>query len=101
MGRAKEGDVVYCDPPYVPLNDTAKFTQYSAGGFSQADQERLADAARRLARKGIVTVISNHGVGRATGIYEGARIERFSVRRNISCKGLKRDMVDEVLAVFK
>ena len=34
MQKVKKGDVVYCDPPYVPLSDTAKFTDYSAGGFS-------------------------------------------------------------------
>ena len=27
------GDVVYCDPPYVPLSKSSNFTAYSAGGF--------------------------------------------------------------------
>jgi DNA adenine methylase len=37
MGAAVPGDVVYCDPPYVPLSPTANFTDYAGGGFSAQD----------------------------------------------------------------
>ena len=27
--QIRQGDIVYCDPPYVPLTDTSNFTAYS------------------------------------------------------------------------
>src|SRR5262249_8660585 len=42
--HARKGDLVYCDPPYVPLSKTSSFTSYSTEGFTQGDQERLVDA---------------------------------------------------------
>ncbi len=34
MHLAKQGDVIYCDPPYTPLTETARFTDYHTNGFS-------------------------------------------------------------------
>lgn len=33
MQSSKENDVIYVDPPYVPLNDTAYFTAYTKESF--------------------------------------------------------------------
>lgn len=49
MRRAGRSDVVYCDPPYVPRSRTANFTAYHVGGFGEADQLRLALAAKKAA----------------------------------------------------
>lgn len=100
MMRAKPGDVIYCDPPYIPLNTTSNFTEYSSGGFGMEDQVRLAKVAMKLARKGIKTVISNHYNDFIIDTYRNAQIEIFPVRRFISCDGDNRNPVDEVLAVF-
>lgn len=100
MMMAKPGDVIYCDPPYMPLNSTSNFTEYSSGGFGKDDQLRLAAVANRLAKKGIKTVISNHYNEFIMDAYRGAEIETFPVRRFISCDGDNRNPVDEVLAVF-
>ncbi len=60
MAVACRGDQIYCDPPYVPLTQTAAFTAYSAGGFTMQHQKGLAVAAERAARRGAHVVISNH-----------------------------------------
>lgn len=101
MMMASPGDVIYCDPPYIPLNTTANFTEYSSGGFTMEDQRRLAAAAARLARKGIKTVISNHYSDFIIEGYGGAKIEVFPVTRCISCDGKNRKPVKEILAVFE
>ena len=101
MNDAEPGDVIYCDPPYVPLSLTSNFTAYSAGGFSKDDQIRLAHVAAETARRGIPVVISNHATAFTESIYSGSTLHRLSVRRLISCNGDKRENADELLAVFK
>lgn len=100
MAMAERGDVIYCDPPYVPLSSTSNFTAYSAGGFSRTDQERLARVAEETANRGIPVVISNHATGFTESIYRNGTLHRFSVRRLISCNSDKREHADELLAVF-
>jgi DNA adenine methylase len=100
MRAAVPGDVVYCDPPYVPLTATAYFTAYSAGGFSQADQQRLARVAEQTAARGIPVLISNHCTPFTERIYERANITKLNVRRLISCNSDKREHAKELLALF-
>ena len=100
MANCQPGDVVYCDPPYVPLSDTANFTSYSANGFGWAEQTELVQQAENLARRGISVIISNHDTAAVRQAYNEAEIESFEVRRFISCNGNKRDKAAEILALF-
>lgn len=100
MGTACPGDVVYCDPPYVPLSVTSNFTSYSSGGFTIQEQMELANIAKKLAKKGVTVVISNHNTEFVLDAYKEADIEIFEVRRFISCDGANRNKVGELLAVF-
>ncbi|MBI5448472.1 MAG: Dam family site-specific DNA-(adenine-N6)-methyltransferase [Gammaproteobacteria bacterium] len=100
METAQLGDVVYCDPPYVPLSKTAHFTCYSQEGFSQDQHITLASLAQQLANKGIPVIISNHQTDFTLSIYKEASIETFEIQRNISCHGEKRGKTTELLAVF-
>ena len=95
------GDVVYCDPPYVPLSETANFTSYSADKFDGDEQIKLARLAEKLARNGISVVISNHETTFTKQAYQKAHIKTFQVQRHISCDGANRQKARELLAVFK
>lgn len=102
MEMAEPGDVVYCDPPYVPLSATANFTSYSADKFGTAEQAKLAEMAARLAAREIPVVISNHDTPYTREAYARAQEKvYFAVQRFISCDGANRAKADEVLAVFK
>lgn len=94
------GDVVYCDPPYVPLTATANFSDYAAGGFGARDQEDLARWAADLCARGVPVVISNHDTPITVTLYRHAQVERFGVQRFISCNGRRRQVAAELLAVF-
>jgi DNA adenine methylase len=100
MRTAKPGDIVYCDPPYVPLSRTANFTSYSTGGFTLADQQQLARLAGELSARGVVVLISNHNTEFTQALYHGAAIEELDVQRFISCKGANRGKAAELLALF-
>lgn len=101
MSRCTKGDMVYCDPAYVPLSPTASFTAYASGGFGMADQRRLARVARRLARHGVTVAISNHDNSITRDLYAGADIVSFEVRRTISQKIDKRGLAPELIAIFR
>ncbi len=95
------GDVVYCDPPYAPLSTTANFTSYSADGFDLAQQQQLAEEARRAAQRGVPVVISNHDIAFTREIYAAAdRLVAFDVQRNISRDIANRTKAAELLAVY-
>ena len=100
MTAAKKGDVIYCDPPYLPLSPSANFTSYSAGGFDMAQQQQLAELSSRCAAKGIPVLISNHNTPDARAIYSKAKLRRFVVQRYISCQGNTRTKAGELLALF-
>lgn len=100
MDEARPGDVVYCDPPYVPLSVTSNFTSYAADAFGFAQQKALAESARRCAARGIPVLISNHDTPEARALYRGAKIHSFSVHRAISSKAATRGAAPEILAIF-
>ena len=99
---AIKGDVIYCDPPYVPLSPSANFTSYSSGGFNVDKQQQLADLANEISVKGIPILISNHNTSFTRKAYEKAdKITKFHVQRFISCNGKKRGTAGELIALFK
>ncbi|WP_319535607.1 Dam family site-specific DNA-(adenine-N6)-methyltransferase [uncultured Vibrio sp.] len=100
--RARKGSVVYCDPPYAPLSNTANFTSYAGNGFTLDDQAALADIAERTAtERGIPVLISNHDTTLTRRLYHGADLSVVKVKRTISRNGSGRNKVDELLALFK
>ena len=95
------GDVVYFDPPYIPLNDTAYFTDYAKEGFSYEQQVQLAELAESLANRGAKVIISNHDTPVSRELYKNAEIYPIEVRRSISAKGSSRKKANELIAVYQ
>jgi DNA adenine methylase len=94
---AKKGDFVYFDPPYHPLTKTACFTDYTTGGFSFADQERLAGVFHRLSDRGVWLMLSNSCTPEIKELYEGFTIHTVPAKRFINCKGEKRSGTFELI----
>ena len=102
ISKAKAGDVVYCDPPYAPLNQASNFTDYARAGFGLEEQQRLANLAEKAVERGALVVISNHSTPFTQKIYASAsQIKRFKVQRFISSKGGERKPVSELLAIYR
>lgn len=102
MQQAEAGDVVYCDPPYLELeNSRGTFTSYAHNGFALSEHEKLACRARGLAAKGIPVVISNHDSPLTRSLYVGAELHALSAYRSISGKPGARGSAAELVAVFR
>jgi DNA adenine methylase len=93
----RTGDFVYFDPPYVPRNATSGFTDYSPGGFSWQDQERLAEVFENLARRGANVMLSNSDVPLVRELYADFSIDTVMATRNINSRADRRGAVSEVV----
>ena len=91
--KVEANDFVYVDPPY-----DVEFRQYSAGGFSWADQERVARWSSAI---DVPVIISNQATGRIMKLYRslGFSVRTVDVPRFINCIGNKRGRVREVLGI--
>lgn len=97
--RAQPGDLVYFDPPYVPLSPTASFVSYAQGGFALEDQERLASVFDALAERGVRVMLSNSDTSWVRDRYARHRVHSVLARRNVNSKASARGPVGEVLVV--
>jgi DNA adenine methylase len=98
--NAQAGDFVYFDSPYVPVSETANFTDYAKEGFSYEDHCRLASLFRELDQKGVYLMLSNHNVPLVHELYEGFSIESFNVSRRINRDATKRDGQEVLIKNF-
>ncbi len=97
--EAEEGDVIYLDPPYVPISRTASFASYADGQFGMRDQEELAKVFRELDARGCLLALSNSDTEEVRRLYAGFDIQTIVANRNISRTGSTRKPVAEVLVL--
>jgi len=93
--RAKAGDFVYTDPPYLREG----FSHYTSDGFGRADHERLAHLSRVLVERGCRVLHSNADDPYVVGLYPEPvfQIFRIQSRRLINSDGRGRYPQPELL----
>ncbi len=94
---ANKGDVVYHDPPYLPVSKTSNFVGYTKGGFGPDQQERLRNVMEKLDARGVHVLLSNIDAPLVRDLYEGFKIEEVQAPRRVNSKGGKRGNVGELL----
>jgi DNA adenine methylase len=97
LDDAEPGDVIYFDPPYVPISKTSNFAGYSDGAFGYADQARLADVFRELDARGCLLALSNSDTPAVRELYAGYDFSPVIAPRAISSKASTRGDVTELL----
>jgi DNA adenine methylase len=97
--KVKRGDLIYLDPPYMPVSKTSAFTGYTDKGFTFEDQKELANFCFRLAEKGANVIISNSFNEEIRKLYSdlGFKFEIIKAMRAINSKGEGREKVNEYL----
>lgn len=95
--RPKAGDFVF--PPYHPVSDTASFTKYTKGDFSEKDQERLRDFALKLHKEGVKVMLSNSDTAFIRHLYRPPTWQLAVVRapRMVNSKAERRGAVNELV----
>lgn len=92
-----ENDVIYFDPPYVPVSKTSSFVSYTDGRFTLNDHYRLLALFKDLSEKGVKVVLSNADVSEVRAMYEGFELQEVKMARAINSNGKKRGPVGELL----
>lgn len=95
---------VYLDPPYRPLNKTSNFTSYAKTGFTDDDQNRLAEFYKEMHKKGAFLMLSNSDPKNNDThdeffdeLYYDFNILRTPARRFINCDATKRGELNEII----
>ncbi|WP_455586796.1 DNA adenine methylase [Bacteroides sp.] len=88
---------VYLDPPYHPISETANFTGYIQGGWTEKDQIRLKMKCDELTERGIKFLLSNSSADFIKELYEGYIINTVKATRCINSDADKRGQIDELL----
>ena len=97
--NVKKGDFVYFDPPYMPLTNTANFTNYTKENFLEVEQKKLAKVFRTLDKRGALLMLSNSNTPFIRNLYKGFRIEEVDAARSINCNGAKRGKIKEIVVL--
>ncbi len=95
--RAKKGDVVYLDPPYLPRSRTASFAAYDRHPFRMPEHERLAKVFAELGRRHVHAVLSNSDTPVTRELYGAYRPDYPRVGRAINSKVTARGPITELL----
>lgn len=102
LNQAKAGDLVYLDPPYVPISATSSFASYTEQGFDPTMQQRLADLCETLTQKNVAWALSNSDCEYTRTLYNSltqATIHTVQASRSINHQATGRGKINELLVV--
>lgn len=94
---AIDGDLVYFDPPYIPLSETSSFTSYTHEGFSYEDQVRLRNTVRDLTRRGVNVILSNSSSPLVEDLYQEFNLHYVDASRTNGAKPTSRGKIKEII----
>jgi DNA adenine methylase len=95
---AKKSDLVYFDPPYLPLSASANFSQYAKDAFGVSEHEELAETIADLSKKGVNVILSNSDTVESRRIFgKILTLRQVTMNRSISAAGHARTPVNEIL----
>jgi DNA adenine methylase len=98
--HATAGDLVYFDPPYIPVTPTASFSAYSKEGFGENDHRRLAEVIKELTERGVYVLFSNSDTPLTRKIFRNhLTLRHKDMRRSMSADGSNRKNVLEVIGM--
>ncbi|AXF77479.1 Dam family site-specific DNA-(adenine-N6)-methyltransferase [Erwinia tracheiphila] len=94
-------EAIYCDPPYLPVSETASFTQYHTEPFTGKHHRQLVAELLEVNRKyGAPVVISNSDTETTREIYQSFRMHEISVQRSVSTDASNRQRAREVIGTL-
>ncbi len=100
LQEARQGDLVYLDPPYIPLNLSSSFSKYAKDDFTIENQRELSLQISDLSKRSAAVILSNSDTPETREIF-GSNMHLFQIdaSRAISAKASSRGKIKEIIAV--
>ena len=99
IASCRKADFVYLDPPYQPPSETSNFTDYTPGGFSEKDQEELAEEFGKLVDRGCTVLLSNSDTALIRQLYHDFETKKVTANRPINSVGTGRKGYKELIVL--
>ena len=97
--HAKPGDLVFLDPPYLPVTSYADFKRYTKEQFYEEDHIELAAEVMRLHELGCHIILMNSNHPLVHELYHPFKIDVYQTKRFISCNGDNRTGEDVIISI--
>jgi DNA adenine methylase len=95
--KVERNDLVYFDPPYIPVSKTSSFTKYYKDDFDVDNQFELKELCDDLDKKGVNFILSNSYSELTLDLYKRYNIRKIKAIRAINCKSDKRGAITELI----
>jgi len=99
LSDASKDDLVYLDPPYVPISRYSDFRRYHRGGFGTVEHEELASVFTELAQRGCFVMLSNSDTPVVRALYRGWHIVEVTARRSVGATRAGRGRVGKLVVL--
>lgn len=97
---AKKGDLVFLDPPYLPISQYSDFKRYTKEQFYEDDHRELAAEVTRLSEIGCHVILTNSNNPLVHELYSEFHIEVLSTKRNINSRATLRKGQDVLVTAL-
>lgn len=97
---AAKGDLVFLDPPYLPISKYSDFKRYTKEQFYDEDHRDLAEEVVRLTELGCHVLLTNSNHPLVHELYSDFHIEVISTKRNINSKAAMRKGQDVLVTAL-
>ena len=98
VSASQAGDVVYFDPPYIPLSNSSSFSQYAMADFGLKEQKELAQTIADIKSKSVHVILSNSDTELSREIFgKVLNLYQIDASRAIAAKATSRGSVKEII----
>lgn len=96
---AQPGDLVFLDPPYLPISEYSDFKRYTKEQFYEEDHIELAKMVMRLHDRGCHVILTNSNHPLVHELYAPFTIDVIHTKRHISCNSNARKGEDVIVTI--
>jgi DNA adenine methylase len=97
--HAEPNDLIFLDPPYLPISQYSDFKRYTKEQFYEDDHVDLANEVHRLHELGCHVILTNSNHPLVHELYSRYKIDVIATKRHISCKSGTRTGEDVIVNV--